>query len=161
MNEQRESCTELWRRLVDAEKEFISARMDLFARCRAELVELVRRGLDEDRITALGVASMLSVEELQKLFGDLLSLASFGHGQIQKCRDLIVSLPKEWVLANIERAAEPLLESNEYEEYQRLLELYSELDHDLAVNLALRAAAHADDDIKEAGRHFLEMLDAN
>ncbi len=153
-------CIAKWQHLVDRESAFYSARMDLLGNCREHLVELVQNGLNNPahRVTALGVVSLLTIKEKKELFNDLLSLASFGHGLTHKAQELILSLPRDWVLDNIEHAVEPFLQYNNYEEYQRFLELYSQLDNTIAINLANRAAKHPNEDIKEIGEHFLNLL---
>jgi hypothetical protein len=85
-------------------------------------------------------------------------LASFSHGSIQAVRKLILSLPRDWVLSRIEEVAEPILRSGDYDEYRRLLELYFELDRELASRLAARARAQEDEDVREAGEDFLDRL---
>jgi hypothetical protein len=111
-----------------------------------------------DRMTALTVLPYLSLTERKCLFPELVFLASWAHGAVQVARDMILSLPRDWVLANIEREAEPHLQDGTYDEYRRFLELYQLLDRDLTIKLARRAAAHADPDIREAGEEFLEEL---
>jgi hypothetical protein len=103
----------------------------------------------------------LSIAKRMEQFSVLVRLASCGHGHIQLDRDAIVSLPRDWVLARIEAVAEPLLAASceqwQFEEYRRLLELYEQLgDSGLVRRLAERAIAHQDEDVREAGRHFLE-----
>ena len=56
-------------------------------------------------------------------------------------------------------AVEPYLCTGSYDEYRRFLELYRALDRELAWKLARRAAAHGDEDIREAGEDFLESLE--
>jgi hypothetical protein len=62
------------------------------------------------------------------------------------------------VLSTIDKTAQPILEQGGYEEYQRLLELYAELDRDLALRLAQQAATHKYPEVQEAGRDFLGQL---
>ena len=104
------------------------------------------------------MAKLLTAPQRQQLFPDLLSLASLGHGLTGASRELIVGLPREWVLSNIEMAAKPILEQGGYEEYQRLLELFTELDSGLALRLAENAMAHPADDVREIGRDFVQKL---
>ena len=111
-----------------------------------------------DRVTALYIARWLSADELMQVFGELVRLASFAHGSVQTVRDLLLSLPREWVLTHIEEAAEPQLHDGTYDEYRRLLELYIQLDHDLTLKLARRALMHSDPGIREAGEDFLDIL---
>ncbi len=146
---------ELWQHFVKAEQSFFAARTRLTQSPSA--VALIRAGLarPSERAAALAAAALLPTGKKQELFGDLLALASFAHGRIGVARDIILSLPHDWLLENIERYAEPLLAYDDYEEYRRLLELYSLIDHDLTLKLARRAAAHSDADIKGAGEDFL------
>ena len=147
---------DLWNRVVETERAFVEARMALFSGATS-IVELVRQALHRptERATALGIAKLLNPQQRQALFPDLLSLASVGHGLTSASRDLILSLPRDWVLSTIDKTAQPILEQGGYEEYQRLLELYAELDRDLALRLAQQAAAHKDPEVQEAGRDFL------
>jgi hypothetical protein len=111
-----------------------------------------------ERGAALEVAATLSIEERKELLGELISLASFGHGRTAMARRLILSLPHDWLRENMEAYAAPILEEGSDEEYRRLLELYSELDRDLTLRLARRAAASDDPEIADVGRDFLEKL---
>ena len=106
-------------------------------------------------MAALYVLPYVKAPELMQLFSELVFLASFGHGAIGTVRQAILSLPREWVLARMEQEAEPLLRDGTYDEYRRFLELYELMDMELTLKLARRAAAHADDDIREAGEDFL------
>src|SRR5262249_56320922 len=112
----------------------------------------------KERSAALVVASPLTVPERLLLFPEWVYLASWAHGAIQIPRDMILSLPREWVLANIEQEVEPLLRDGTDDEYRRFLELYELLDRELTLKLARRAAAHPDPNIREAGEDFLEKL---
>ena len=60
---------------------------------------------------------------------------------------------------DMEALAEPLLADGTDDEYRRFLELYSELDNDLARKLAQRAAQHIDLHVREAGEDFLTILE--
>ena len=155
----------IWQRLIEgqqaiahAEREFSLARQ-IFLSEGVDRVALLREALrGRDRLTALQVAEDLNTAERLALFDELIFLVSFSHGALPRVRNLILSLPRDWVLANIEEKAEPLLRDGSYDEYRRFLELYVLLDHDLALKLAQRAAVCADEDIREAGEDFLEKL---
>ncbi|WP_169238278.1 hypothetical protein [Candidatus Roseilinea sp. NK_OTU-006] len=123
---------------------------------RVAVMKQALRG--KDRATAVYVLPRLPVSELQELFEELVFLASFSHGAVQAVRNVILSLPREWILDRIEDAAEPLLVNGTYDEYRRLLELYMDMDRHRAKKLALRAAASHDNDIKETGEDFLRRL---
>jgi hypothetical protein len=145
----------LWQRLVESHRSFLAASADFF-RVGVDRVELLRHALrSSERTTALALARYLSLEDRQNLFAEWVFLASFAHGSVQVARDMILSLPRDFVLANVEQVAEPLLADGTYDEYRRLLELYDLLDGSLMRKLARRAAAHPDPDIREAGEDFL------
>lgn len=87
----------------------------------------------------------------------LVDLASISHSDIELGRQGILSLPKTWLLENIEKIAEPLLKNGTDEEYRRLLELYIQIDRELTERLAKRAQ-HEDSDIREVGEDFHNYL---
>lgn len=129
----------LWRRLLEAEGLFHNARRELFLGCSPPvLVELVRTGLHNptERVTALGVVFLLTIEDRKRLFKELLSLASFSHGSTTTARELFAISAVKWLVANIEESAETLLEHDDYEEYRALLQMHMVLDHELARNAA-------------------------
>ena len=145
----------LWDRLVESRRAYASASREFLA--RKDRVEMLRESLrGEDRFAALSVARSLNQDEKMQLFAEWVYLASWAHGAIQLARDIILSLPRDWVLANIERESEPYLQDGTYDEYRRFLELYSQLDPELKSKLADRARQHSDPDIREAGEDFAE-----
>jgi hypothetical protein len=147
----------LWGRLVEAELDASKAFRAFFSE-GVDRVPWVRHGLRSggmDRSAALRFFSYLTGAEQQQLFPDLVFLASSAHGSIDFVRDLILSLPRDWVLNNIEREAEPHLREGTYDEYRRFLELYELLDVGMTQRLARRAAVHSDPDIREAGEDYL------
>jgi hypothetical protein len=120
-------------------------------------IELVRAALyhPDKRVAALRVIENMSVEEKQQLFYELLEVACYSHGLTHFARELILSLPHDWLVENIEQYAEPILRREDYEEYRGILAIYSEIDKDLTRKLAERAIKHDDLDIREAGEDFL------
>ena len=155
MNQASATDADLWRDLVEKDSAFAAASYAFMTGAKNRAA-MVREGLlGRDRHTALLVARCLTVEEKKELFPALVFLASFGHGSIQAVRDLILSLPRDWVIERIEREVEPLLQKGDYEEYRRFLELYELLDADMTQRLARRAAANPDPDIREAGEDYL------
>lgn len=125
-------------------------------------VGLIRHALSiVDTRTVFSIAPAMKPSELIELFDVWVEWAAYGHRFVGVVRDIIKSLPGEWVLSNIETYAEPLLRDGTYEEYRRLLELYIELDPALTRRLAQRASMSADEDIREAGEDFLDILANN
>lgn len=158
MDQIKDECLEYWQLLVKTENAFYRARVELFANCsREHIVDLVSRALDgyDECFTALGIAYILTLEEKKKLFNKLLLIASHENKYLVKAREVILSLPKDWLLSNIEKHAEPILQNAAYDEYRRFLELYINIDHELTIRLAHRASLHSDEDISEAGKDFL------
>jgi hypothetical protein len=160
MNEQQsEKDIEVWQQLVESHNKFALASK-AFLLGDIDRVSLMKQALyDQNRATAFYFLRYLKQEELIQLFDILVPLASTGHGSVSTVREAILSLPRDWVIKNIEQLAEPLLAAGTYDEYRRFLELYFELDKDLALKLAQRAVEHSDYDIKEVGEDYLEMLE--
>jgi len=148
------SNEDTWSKLKDAYRAFYDA-MGEFSLAEVDRVRILKVALrNSDRPIAIAMLPYLNIGELEELFEELVFLASFSHGAIQLVRDQIIRLPREWVLSEIERVAEPLLASGTYDEYRRLLELYAPLDSELTRRLAERAIEHPDPDIREAGQDF-------
>ncbi|MEP0778147.1 hypothetical protein NDI39_11040 [Microcoleus sp. ZQ-A2] len=155
----RENNTELWHKVFENEIDYIQSRQDFLNNC-TDRIRLIKKALHNptERGTALRLIEYLNLEERQSLFDDLVDLASVSHSDIELCRKAILSFPKTWILTNIEKSAEPLLQDGTDEEYRRLLELYLEIDWELTQRLALRALHHEDPDIREAGEDFQNYL---
>lgn len=148
----------LWSRVVATHRDYHLAVGDFLSAGNGK-VETLRQALrGPGRLDALGLALRLSAEERLELFPEWVLLASWAHGSIQRAREVILSLPRDWVLAHIEQEAEQYLREGTYDEYRRFLELYVLLDGELTAKLAKRAAASQDLDVREAGEDFLEHL---
>ncbi len=148
----------LWHRLVESDNAFHRAWMDFFAE-GVDRVPWVREGLrSRDRFTALSVVPYLTLPERMQLFSDLVSVARAAHGPVEAVWNLILALPRDWVLAHIEQEVEPILEQDEEDDYWMFLQLYERLDRDLTLRLAHRAAKHSDPDIRELGEDSLQRL---
>jgi len=157
-----------WQRLVAADRAFTMAQTPLGQRlARIEfnhilkhllgrpylLVELIRVALMDPphRSPALKVLLILTGEEQQQLFRELLWLASFEHDHRLVCQGQILALPRAWVLGQIEAQAQVFLVPPTYEAYRSLLELYLQLDHALTRRLVDQA-------LLAFGEDFFEQL---
>ncbi len=151
---------ELWQKVFNQEIAYIQARQDFLNNC-PNRIGFIQKALHNptERGTALRLIEYLKLEERQSLFDDLLDLASVSQSDIEICRKAILSLPKNWLLSNIEKSAEPLLQDGTDEEYRRLLELYLDMDRELAKRLAQRAVQHDNPDIREVGEDFQNYLE--
>ena len=117
----------------------------------------LKQALDspQHRLYALEFAVQLQTEQKKELLPELLAIASHVGPHIFRARDLILSLPIEWLLGNIERVASPILDSGDEESYRRILELYAKLDGDLTRKLAERAASSSNEEVRAVGIEFL------
>ena len=72
----------------------------------------------------------------------------------------LLALPREWLLLNIEEAAEPLLRADDEWEYRRLLEVCWKLDGGLVRRLALGGVGNENPEVREACEEYLKELGA-
>jgi len=158
--EQADIESNLWRNVVTSENDYFNSRYDFLNNC-SDRVSAIKKALHAvgERATALRLIEYLKIEERQSLLNDLVDLASVAHSDIELGRRAILSLPKTWLLENIEKSAELLLKDGTDEEYRRLLELYIQIDRELTERLAKRALKHENPDIREAGADFQHYLD--
>jgi len=151
----------LWKRYVTAYTEYAKARQDLL-NGSANVLELVRHGLSApgDRAAALEITGALPEHDRVMLFDELLALGSYVHGQMMNAQDLVLSLPRPWLKANIEPHAEILLADGTDEEYRALFGLFVRIDHEMARRLIQRARAHRSGEVREAGEDLDALLRA-
>lgn len=160
-----------WQRYVKAYRELVETghSSDWDASVEAFLAEDVNRipflqrlnsGAHWERLAALYILPKIAADELQIIFREIIYLAAYTIGKASFIRSVIYSMPRDWVVANIERFAEehlvPSKDTGTYSEYRRLLELYSEIDAEMTIRLANRAIQNTDLDIREAGEEFLD-----
>ncbi|RYX80655.1 hypothetical protein EON83_27660 [bacterium] len=105
--------------------------------------------------TALRIADLFNEKERIETFDIILEIAIADAGHSKKARDIVRSISIEWLLANIEKYAQPILDRGYDFEYWQLLDLCSEIDPDLTQRVAERAAQSQDEAIREAGEHYL------
>ncbi|OWK45776.1 hypothetical protein FRUB_02107 [Fimbriiglobus ruber] len=75
-------------------------------------------------------------------------------------RKQIEAMPREWVVQNIDRAADETLDLNDYWDYRRLLELLIIINARDSFNRSIAVGlAHTDYDIHEAAEDFSGTLD--
>jgi hypothetical protein len=123
-----------------------------------ERIEFVRQSLFDSGSAAINLIQYMSLEERKELLCELVGLASSAHGLTRAAQELILSLPRDWLLAHIEPCVDRVLENATYEEYWAMLTLYRMLDESLMRKLAERAFQNDDPNVKDAGEHFLGEL---
>lgn len=162
------SDEKLWERLADAftrEGPNGLAQSDFF-KPGIDRIRLVRRALamsGTNRTAAVAFLRQMNPHEQQQLFPELIQLARAAHGPIEAVREIIRSLPRDWVLARIDAEIGPILDQDNddvYDDYWMFLELCSGIDHARAVNLARRAMDHHDPDVQELGADWLSRHSA-
>jgi hypothetical protein len=148
-----------WNQVFLSEMTYIKERQNFLNTCKNK-IEIIRQALQKptERGTALRLLEYFNLEEIKILFNNLVELASVAHSDIELCRKVILLLPKDWLLENIEKSAELILNQGTDEEYRRLLELYLEIDLNLTRKLAEKALENDDDDIVEVGEDFRDYL---
>lgn len=155
MNATRTNPADLWQTVIDSHR--------LFARVFSEFlmnapnkIEVLRQALHgTDRIVALRAVPSLTVDEKKTLLPEWVHLARAVHSPFQLAWAVLESLPREWVLQNIEKEVDAILKNEEEDDYWMFLQLYARLDHRLMQKLAERAAIHSEPAIKELGEEWL------
>jgi hypothetical protein len=66
----------------------------------------------------------------------------------------VLSAPRVWVVAHIERVAEDVIDWEDFSDYRRLLELYALLDPSLLPHTTERGLTSDDLDVREAAEDF-------
>jgi hypothetical protein len=115
-------------------------------------LESFRVGLDLD----LSLALELAPDETDSLIGYLLGLACQAQhiGNIQLGRHLLAELPRDWLLARIEKLAATVLPLHDPWEFRRLLEVYTEISPSLGQRLAEAGLKTNNPEIREAAEDF-------
>ena len=150
---------QLWQEFVNQANAYDQSRQVFFQQCEDQ-IKIIKTALHHpsQRRVALLFFEYLNETERQGLFNDLIDLASVGHSDIELVRQVILSFPQSYLLAQIESSAEIILENGTNEEYRRLLELYLEIDISLVRRLIDRALKSSDPDIHEVGEDFQYYL---
>lgn len=148
----------IWQRLVNAENEYEQAKRYFFKHC-SDVLEVIRKALHIPyrRGTALRLIKHLSNEDHKALLYELVEEASIGHSDIQLVRDVILSLPNEWLREHIEAPIDKVLSNGGEEEYRRLIELCISIDSNLVEKLKKQALAHPNEEVREAGEEAYEV----
>jgi len=105
------------------------------------------------RMVGLRVARSVPEPLLRELLPELVFLCSWPNGMLGAALDLILSLPRDWVLSRVEEIAEPILSAGP-EDWPYILRLYRHLDPNLHSHLLARAAASPDPEIRYAAKQL-------
>jgi hypothetical protein len=105
-----------------------------------------------------------SVDDLREAVG--LACRTTYAPRMLRGRAWVLSSPKAWVLAHVERVAEDAIDWDDYWDYRRLLELYALLDPRLLPCATEKGLISQDPDVREAAEDFrdpayVELIRAN
>ena len=89
----------------------------------AELRQALR---GPDRVLALAAVGSLTLYEKQQLFPEWIHLARSGHGPFQIAWNVILALPRDWVLDRIAVEVNAILANEEEDDYWMFLQLYKQ-----------------------------------
>jgi hypothetical protein len=148
----------LWERYKESYKAYRAATRDLFSQTNSDQrIKIVRLAFgNQERDAALKLTELMNVEERKSLLDILVGLTYSSSGLREFATKLILEIPHEWLVANIERYTEAILNQDENrEDYEGFLSLLREVDEQLAMHLAKRAIQSSDPDIKELGQNYL------
>ena len=160
MTSQTEQQAEiLWQTMFNAEQTFIGARMACVPAVQLgdDAVPILATALStpSQRGMALRLLPMLDESIRQQMFPTLMKLAAVGHSDIQLVREVIRSIPSDWVEEHVGSEVEKILDClPTYEEYRRLAELLDLLHSPYLRTLVKRAAQSDDLDIREVASDF-------
>jgi hypothetical protein len=153
----REDVQEKWLRYTRARDEAETLRYELLISEVEHIAGVLHAALNDprQRLYSLEMISQVQPELRKEFLPDLLDLASFLGPHTFRAREIILSFPRDWLLANIASAVAPVLQRGGDEEYRRIIELFLMIDNELARKLVLRATTHEDAEVRAVGRDFL------
>jgi hypothetical protein len=162
MTQKDNQDTLIWQRFIQAYNAYITARRDVVQQSN-DLNILAKSSFNnlDERGAFVDILKYLTADQKIEIFDTLLTIGSNVHGHTTYFHECILSIPKQWLLENIETKAERLLKHGTYEEYRAIYEIYRQLDRDLVARLAHRASLSDDPDIKEAGDDMFEWLNSS
>jgi hypothetical protein len=163
MNESHEKdYTNIWQSYVENQIEAESLKKTLLSSPKAEIVALLQKALNSprERLHALRLLKIMRDEDREALMPDLLALATWQNQVTELAKELVFSVPREWLRGNFLQCAQPLLNGLDHQEMWGLLEICSQLDPQMGLDLARRFATHANPDIRDASESFISKLES-
>ena len=123
-------------------------------------IAILKFGLSQSSahiLASFQVLERFTPQALIPFLQDLLSLVAYSQRHINEAAELIIKMPRDWVVANIEKESEQLLSENSYYEYQQIMSLYQDLDQELASRFAQSTLTNPDPDIRDIGKYYLGL----
>jgi hypothetical protein len=155
--ELREAIRAKWTRYTAMRDQAEILRYELLTADIQSLPDILHEALCDPRQRryALEITSQLQPELRKEFLPDLMELASFSGVDMSRAREVILSLPKPWLVASLSSVAAPILQRGSDEEYRRIIELYLLIEPGIARDLARAATAHQSEEVRAVGRDFL------
>ena len=148
----------IWTRYLKAFKEFVTIEYNFLTE-DIDRVMLLKHALHgEDWRAALFLIKSIKLDELQDILEDLIYLIYNRDSAYLEVCDLILKIPKDYLLSHIKDFIEPYFANATYYEYRKFLELFIKIDADLTEQLARKAIESKDYDMREAAEEYLEKL---
>jgi hypothetical protein len=148
----------LWKEIVAAEQHVRNLRQDYKACCGGDLISVLKDKLrtPHTRVTALHLIASLTMDN-QKLFvTELLLIVVYQKGETIYAWQILLSMDREWLIKNIEAAAEPIVQNDDECDFYGLLGFYAELSDELALRLARRGEASLNSEIRDESKGYLK-----
>ena len=146
-------------KLLSTQGEYFSAIRDFFQLASSDRVTLLRTGLNSlERVDVIPLLPNLKQDDLKGIFDELIHLASFSHGSIERIREAIRALPHEWIVQNIEQSVDRWLVDGNGDTYGHILGLLAEYDQPLVRKYANAAMHHEDPDVRDVALDFLNNV---
>ena len=149
---------DIWKRYQESYEVYIAATGTLFGELNPkERVEVVRWAFkNQQPRAALEATELMKPEERKELLDVLIGFTHANSRWREFVTKLILEIPRDWLVENIEKYTEPILDQFEdYTDYSGFLWVLHEIDQKLAIRLAERAARSTNYDVREIGEYYL------
>jgi hypothetical protein len=168
----KQSLIVSWIEYIGVALKYRETRRDLFSKYiysknyRAdELIDLLKESLskptEESDIALDVIACLPDINAKKELFDYLFPYAIEleTKSPFNQAEQIILSLPKEWLIIKLQEKAEEVLKSKSPEITSGMLNIYSAIDRTTAKRLAQKALENPDEYSKDIGKHFLAELE--
>ncbi|WP_321418740.1 hypothetical protein [uncultured Desulfobacter sp.] len=149
-----------WNSLIEASNLFYASRKNFILQVENK-IEVLKKAIKKpsERRVALELLLLLDDSIKISLLNQILSLATVGHSDIDKVREVIVTIPEKVLADALKEQFSELLRDGTDEEFRRLAELFSTLKNkEFLVRLVKEAKLHPSPDIQEVGDDFSEYI---
>jgi hypothetical protein len=156
----KQNVRHTWDALLEADRVAESLRIDLLRGDPEEVAALLRDSLrtQEGMYFAFRLLLQLPSKYRQALFKRLVDLACQPTSAtiITKAREVLLTLPRPWVVDQLRATAKDVLEGADYWIWSRFLELVAFFDRDFVLELAKHALENSDEEVREVGRAMVQ-----